>query len=389
MNKMNWFKRTFFCVLGMFFFTACGKVSESYKTAMELSNEGEYEKAETYFEDAIRADGLEPKIYIGYGMTLNHLSKYEEAETAFSQILKADTDISDSEKKQIYYGETIAFYGQGKYEDVTLVADEALKIKEFSDLDRNLQYTEAIACFLTGQETKAEELCDALLSGDASDMEVYMLYGGMKKASGDTDGAVKLYEDAIRKNKSYFDAYFRLYDCYLDAGQSSAAAELLDHITSIEAKKSYEMIAVGKAWYYKGDYDKALSLFEEAYEEKDADGLFYMSLTKKTSGKLQEAEDGFLSYLSAEKDHTIPEVYNQLAGIYMERSQYEKAQSMISQGLAMGDTVAAQNLLRNQVILLELTGDYDKALEVAEEYRKVYTEDAAMKKEISFIKTRR
>ena len=378
----------FFLTVGVCFLTGCSKVSENYKTAMGLCEEGKYTEAETYFKDALKEDETEPDYYIGYGMALNHLLKYEEAEDLFSKILETEDKMSDGEKKQIYYGQTIALYGQGKYGEVLPLTEKALKIKDFSDLDRNLRYTGAVSGFMSGNEEKAEELCEKLLEKDDSDMEVYLLYGEMKKASGDTDGAIRIYEKAIGKDKSYFDAYFGLYQCYLEAGQSSAASELLGQMTSLEAKEASGMIAVGKAWYYKEEYEKALTFFEKAYQ-KDADGLFYMALTQKTLGKTEEAEKEFLSYISEKKEELIPEVYNQLAGIYMEREQYEKAQVMISQGLAFGDTKATQNLLKNQVILLELQGEYDKALEAAKEYKKVFPEDAAMKKEISFIKTRK
>lgn len=375
-------------VAGTILLTGCGGENKAYQTAMQLSKEGKFTEARSYFEDAIKED-TEPKYYIGYGMALNHLLKYDEAEDAFSKALNVDAELSDGQKKKIYYGQGIALYGQGKYEEVLAVTEEALKIKDFSELDRNLRYTGAVSGFMSGQSETAEALCEEMMEQDDSDMDVYMLFGKIKKASGDTDSAIKIFEKAIEKEKSYFDAYFGLYECYLDAGQSSAAAELLNQMTSMDIKETEEMIAVGKAWYYQGEYEKALSYFEMADEKKESDGRFYTSLVKKTLGKLQEAENGFLAYISEKKENLIPEVYNQLAGIYMEQMQYDKAQEMLSAGLALGDTDAAQNLLRNQVVLLELEGEYEKALEVAKEYRKVYPEDAAMKKELAFIKTRK
>lgn len=390
MKKIKQIIRKMFlpAIAGVFLFTGCGKVSEAYKKAMELSEEGKFAEAEKYFADAVGEDETEPKYGIGYGMTLNHLLKYEEAENAFSKILDTDIKTSEEEEKQLLYGKAIALYGQGKNEEALQTSEKALKIKVFSSLDRNLRYIGAVSGFMSGQGPKAEKFCEKLLDKDSSDMEVYLLYGEMKKASGDTEGAIRIYEKAIGKDNTYFDAYFGLYQAYLDAGQSSAASELLNQITSLDTTDASGMIAVGKAWYYQGEYEKALTFFEKAYQ-KEEDGLFYMSLMKKELGKMQEAEDGFLAYISEKKEDIIPEVYNQLAGIYMERMQYDKAQGMLTQGLSLGDTKAAQNLLRNQVILLELEGEYDKALEAAKEYKNIYTEDAAMKKEIAFIKTRR
>lgn len=388
MKKKKWMIKKMLLPVLCLFLMACQGKNASFDKAMELAEAGEYEKALPYYEEAVKDSHIEPEYYLGYGMALNHLAKYQEAGEIFDQILKSEKNISDGDKKQIYYGAAIAAYGQGDYESAQNYSEKALKIDTFETLDREIRYTETVALFLQGETGQAEKLCDRMLSEDDSDMEVYMLYGSIKKASGDTEGAIAIYEKAIGKEKSYYDAYFALYEEYEAEGQKNAAAELLDQVTRIDAKKASDMLAVGKAWYLKGEYDQALSCFTEAYQNKNKKGLYYIALTKREKGQLKDAENDFLSYISIDEDDLIPEVYNQLAGSYMERSRYKKAQSMLTRGIALGDTTAMQNLLRNQVVLYELQGNYENALEAAKAYLQIYSGDASMQKELMFIETR-
>ncbi len=375
------------CLLAVML-TGCGAGESAYQQAVKLAENEEYEKSLPYFEDAIKENAKEPEYYISYGMALNHVWKFEEAEKNFSSILKSDYKISEGEKKQLYYGRAIAAHGMGDYKSALDYAEKALKIKKLEKLDQNIRYTEAVSLFLNGQAEKAEKICNKILSEDNEDIESYLLLAGIQKAGGNVEGAVATYETALSKKKEDYDIKFALYEAYVAMGKTDAAQELLSDLTNQAGDSADELLAKGRAYYYQGNYDMALKALAEATEKGEKKGLFYTGLVKKLQGNPEEAEKCFLDYLSNEKEDVISESYNQLAGIYIEKSQYKQAQSMIKKGLDLGDTEAAKNLMRNQVILYELQGDYENAQKTAGEYLQIYAEDVSMQKELSFIQTR-
>lgn len=377
-------------VVGMaLLFTGCGEAKKAYEEGMDLATEGKYEESLSYFEKAIEEEKDKAEYYIGYGMALNRLNRFEEAKEKFKKVMqKADNKISKENNKQIYYGMAISEYGLGEYDSVAKYCEKALEIEYLEDMDCDILYTRMMAFCQQEKWELAKEDCQEMIQREEEYFDAYLALARIERNLGNNDEAVKAYLDVIAKNKSYYDAYFELYEQYCYSGQEDAANELLDQLLSIKTDKAQNMLVIGRAYYYKKEYDKAKEYLNKAYEGKCRESKYYTGIICAEEKLYEEAIEAFQTYIKENKDNLKVEAYCQLAAIYMEQRDYNKAKNALTKGISYGNSSAIQELKKNQVILLEKQNKYDEALELAAEYLKVYPSDTAMKKEVSFIKTR-
>lgn len=79
---------------------------------------------------------------------------------------------------------------------------------------------------------------------------------------------------------------------------------------------------------------------------------------------------------------------NALAEIQMGKGNYEAALEDIRQGLAMDNVTNQQELLSNQIIAYEYSGDFTSAWDVVQQYVSLYPDDEAAQREYIFLKNR-
>ena len=92
------------------------------------------------------------------------------------------------------------------------------------------------------------------------------------------------------------------------------------------------------------------------------------------------------SYLSQRPLNTY--VAYELSTAYLNEKKYSEAKDMIEKGLASGDSSFIDLLRFNEIVLMEVDGQYEEALNAVEALLKQYPENAAMKKEYDFLYTR-
>ena len=369
--------------------TGCGEAKKAYDKGMELAKAGKYEKSLPYFKDAIKENGEQAEYYIGYGMALCRLNRYELAKEEFQKVIQeTDNKISKENNKQLCYGMAIADYGLGDYGSVTEYCDKALEIEYLDDMDCDILYTKMSAYWQQGEWKKAEEVCQVLLKKSKKYMDAYMALAGIEQNMGESDKAAQAYKDAIETDKTYYDAYFKLYQQYMAAGQTDAANELLDQLVAIKPNKAENMMVIGRAYFYKQEYDRAKEYLKMAYDGNNKESLYYSGALSAALEQYDAAIMYYQKYIKENKEELNVEVYYQLALVYMQQKEYDKAQSMITKGISYGITAALQELKKTQVILLEKQNCYEEAVPLAEEYIRCYPADVAMEKELAFIKTR-
>ena len=369
--------------------TGCGEAKKAYDKGMELAKAGKYEKSLPYFKDAIKENGEQAEYYIGYGMALCRLNRYELAKEEFQKVIQeTDNKISKENNKQLCYGMAIADYGLGDYGSVTEYCDKALEIEYLDDMDCAILYTKMSAYWQQGEWKKAEEVCQVLLKKSKKYMDAYMALAGIEQNLGESDKAAQAYKDAIETDKTYYDAYFKLYQQYMAAGQTDAANELLDQLVAIKPNKAENMMVIGRAYFYKQEYDRAKEYLKMAYDGNNKESLYYSGALSAALEQYDAAIMYYQKYIKENKEELNVEVYYQLALVYMQQKEYDKAQSMITKGISYGITAALQELKKTQVILLEKQNCYEEAVPLAEEYIRCYPADVAMEKELAFIKTR-
>lgn len=389
MMRKNGWKKAMIAMAAMLLLTGCGEAQKAYEKGMGLATAGKYEKSLSYFKEAIKENEERAEYYIGYGMALCRLNRYEAAKEEFQRVMQeSNNKISKENNKQLYYGMAIAEYGLGEYESVVKYCEKALEIDYLGDMDCDILYTKMSAFWQQGEWEQAKESCEEIRRENKDYMDAYMALAKIEHNLGEDDRAVKAYQEAIEANPDYYDAYFELYQQYLSAGQTDAANELLDQLLSLKPNKAENMMVIGRAYFYKQEYDKAKEYLKMAYDGNCKESLYYSGVLAVEKEEYDDAVNYFQKYIKENKDTFDVEVYQQLALVYMQQEEYDKAQSMLSKGISYGTTAAIQKLKKTQVILLEKQNNYQEAKRQAEEYIKCYPTDTAMEKELSFIETR-
>ncbi|MCC8126191.1 MAG: tetratricopeptide repeat protein [Clostridiales bacterium] len=136
-----------------------------------------------------------------------------------------------------------------------------------------------------------------------------------------------------------------------------------------------------EALYEIEEYDQALESWQRLIEA-DPDNEEY-----KENAVLCMLETG--DYEEALKLGVLQSrIYNKMALEKLAISDYEGALSVIQQGMAVDDGSAAADLAYNQAVAYEYRGEYEKALELFEEYIARFGSDENVEKEITFLQSR-
>lgn len=388
-NNLKRIIMTVFFAGTIFTLSSCGKAGNSYKEAMKYMNEGKYEKSVKSFESAIKANPDRAEYYIGYGMALNYMGKYDDAIKEFDKAVQdVENKISKQNNKQLYYGKAIAYYGLNDYEKAVSLCDDAIKINQVKDIDPKLNILKAAALQLSGDEQSAIDIYIDVIKENDENTEAYLKLGDMYNQAGDYDAACETYNKAIKADKKCYDAYFGLYNTYMNQNDTDDAKKALEKVINLDNNDKEELMQKGKAYYYMSDYDNAYSKLELAAKNGNLSAVYYQGMIKMSQKDYSGAIETFEKYLKDSTRVDIPEVYNQLAGCYIETGDMEAAQRYIEEGLSLGNTSAVKMLRKNQIILYEKSGKFAKARKEAKEYIKSYPSDEGMVKELKFINTR-
>jgi len=168
------------------------------------------------------------------------------------------------------------------YEGARAVLDEA--IGNFPDND-SLYYHRAQANYQNGDFKSAFSDLNKALDLNPNNYQAALSRGDLFNSLGQTEQAKKAYQDAANLAEQAGDSKM--------AENAKAKYQLLEG-KEITARADQRMKDAANA-YYKGDYDKATSLFNQIYDENpNADNAFNLGLAYQGQGKIKEANEMFV-----------------------------------------------------------------------------------------------
>ena len=167
------------------------------------------------------------------------------------------------------------------------------------------------------------------------DKEAAKLYnqGNRQKKSGDYDGALASYQEALNKSKDYR-IYYQLGLVYKKKRDFAKAEEMLHK--SLEVKPDFNTAynALGTTYYSWGKYEKAVESFKKYAEntkkkknKKRAQKYIGLAYTKLGDQALKDKNyDKATEYLmNAVSNYNYDAAYLKLADIYLDKGNYQKA----------------------------------------------------------------
>ena len=325
---------------------ACGKKTDYLEQADTYLENGEYALALENYNKAIMEDEQLQEAYRGAGIASLSLMDYETAEDMFLRALKeSDGHIGKIEIDLSYYlGETQL--GLGKYED-------------------------AIECYTN------------MIDYDSKDTAAYFYRGSAYLQSGDETAAAADFEK-VEKDGALEELY-GIYEAYAAIG-SDEGEKYLEKIVGTKTSDMEELYIIGKAYTQLGQYDKAVEALQESGEKGETKATFYLGYVYQQ----QEDYDTAISYYQEYKEKVglSYEEYHVIADYMISMSDYTSALSLNEYMRERAENTELQNLLFDEVVLYEKSGNFSEARNKVEEYLQLYPDDEEALREYEFLQTR-
>jgi tetratricopeptide (TPR) repeat protein len=195
------------------------------------------------------------------------------------------------------------------------------------------------------------------------------------------------YDRAIALDINNYDYYFRKYYILREMGRDVDAKKVLDQAAEIEVKTKADSFSLAKIHFYQGLYDQAFPELSESFANGFVDAYFYIGEIYSYKKDYSTAKYYYEKYIE-EGGIDIPEVYNQLASCLIKMEEYEQAIAYLETGIAFAHNDIIRVLLKNEIIVYEKLGDFEKALSKLQSYIAANPNDDDAKREKTFLLSR-
>ncbi len=276
----------------------------------------------------------------------------------------------------------------GNYEEAIAAFDAALgKCGGFvGEAEIDICYYKAAAQYAAEDLEGARETCKALVDYDPKNADAWYLYGCLLLAAGQPDEAKKAYESAAENRAEDYELYISVYENLCAYNLKEDGEEFLNKAFDVKGDTAADNAARGRIYYLLGQYENAKTELSAALEKKEPKANLTMAQVCEELGDTEGAEKYYAAYVEQGADDAG--AMNALAELAMAKGDYSAALSYAQQGLAMEEEECRRELMQNQIIAMEMTGDFAGAFGVISEYVTLYPEDANAAREYIFLKNR-
>ncbi|MBQ8315813.1 MAG: tetratricopeptide repeat protein [Lachnospiraceae bacterium] len=369
-------------------FAGCNEAKEHFTSGEEAFRSGEYEVALVEFSKALDDNPNKAEYYIEQGHTYIALGRYEEAREALeSAIVEQSLNLTRKNNKRAWRAIGISYYEEGNYAEAKTYFEKALAEELLPELNADIRMYLADALECGGDYAAAIALYDELLKEQKDYAAGYRARAYMHYVRGEYEASLADYDSAIALTPNNFDLYFGKYNVLEKLGRNAEQAELLRVITQIESPTPEDAYFIAKAQYFSGAYDEALVGLAAAADDGYEDAYYYIGEIYHERSDYGEAVHYFKLYIAGSGARDAA-AYNQMAICLMKQEKYADALETVRSRQKLSDALHGKQLLFNEVVILEKTGEYNAAYERAVEYRNRYPEDIKIKKELEFLASR-
>ena len=296
---------------------------------------------------------------------------------------------SERREQELSYRQLgIEYMQQGSYTEAIVVFNQALSecSGKVGAVEIDICYYKAAAQYASGDVEGALETYDALVGYDAKNADARYMRGCLRLQTGDSNGAAEDFDAAVKQDAKNYELYVNIYENLAANGMAEEGASYLDRAFSIGGDEVEDLTWRGRIYFLLGQNDNAIQELKAALEKGSVDANLIMGEVCEAMG--DEAAAGEYYQVFAESGEADPEVMNRLAGLAMRKQDYAGALTYVLQGLAMEQVPNRQELMRDQIVCLEYTGDFAGAWAVEQEYVALYPEDLEAQREYVFLKSR-
>lgn len=318
----------------------------------------------------------------------NHKLTYIFAGTLLAAVLFTGCASERLEDELSYRQVGINSMQTGDYEGAVAAFNSALNqsLGTVGETEIDICYYKAAAQYALGDVEGARNTYDALLDFDSRNGNAYYLRGCLNIGMGDNENGLSDFSNAVKYNTDDFELYVEIYENLAANNMTAEGEEYLNRAFDIKGDSAENLAWRGKIYYLLGQYDNAAKELDAAIKKESVVANLYLAQVYEAQGDAANAESYYQAYVAAGVADSV--AMNALAEIEMAKGNYANALDYIGQGLAMDNITNQRDLLSNQIIAYEYTGDFKAAWTVVQQYISLYPEDASAQREYIFLKNR-
>lgn len=154
----------------------------------------------------------------------------------------------------------------------------------------------------------------------------------------------------------------------------------------LKGDKPDDHMQKGRIYTIQGDYESAIDNLQKAIDGKLVKANYYMGEAYSKQGDGDNASKYYQAYLdSGEAD--AYDLFN-MGQSQMEQGNYATAITYFDAALDLDEVPNKQELMKNEIIAYEYSGDFASAKECMEDYIEEYPDDSDAEREYQFLETR-
>lgn len=331
-NYSNFFQNIF----SNFKSSSGDNAKDYYAKGIELYKQNEYDRAISEFKKAIEKDPGDYKAYIKIHTISNERKTLDSARICFEKLREQYPDVSCP-----YFALGLVQASKKDYQGAIQSYQQAIQLSpKFVDV-----YLELADKFnQCGQLETGIEWLNKQIASNPTDPFKYFGLGKGYQLQSDWDRVFKNVNQAIQLNPEFLAAYHLKISSLVDTGNfdeaiaiGKMALEIADKKDDPEIKVSI-MMAVGKAHYYLGQYDRTLQLQIEA-----------LALARQIGSK-----------------KAVARILNNLGAIYTSLTEFNQAIDYLKQALVInqeiGEVSDNSSVYLNVGKIFAELAEYDSAL---------------------------
>lgn len=292
------------------------------------------------------------------------------------------------EKKEAYRQIGIDYMKEGNYEDAISAFNNALKqsVGKIEETELDICYYKAAAQYAGGDAEGAVATYTAVIEYDEEAADAYFQRGCLYLKQGNTELAKNDFDKAIGYHPSEYELYISIYENLAAYGQVDLGESYLNKAFSIKGNEKEGQVQRGRIYFLMGEYENAVAELTKAVEAEVADAYFYLAEVYEAQGDTANAENYYQAYTAT--GNADAKTLNALGEISMKKGSYAEALGYFSEALSVEGAVNKKEIMQNQIIAYEYSGDFASAWQVLQEYIKVYPMDEQLEREYIFLEHR-
>lgn len=304
---------------------------------------------------------------------------------AFMLVCTGCTD--RKEQQSVFRQEGIALMEEGSYQDALKKFQKALDLAlgEVGETEMDICFYKAEALYHLGEIEEAMDTYSSIIDFNQNP-KAYFLRGNLYYSQNENENALKDYAAAVEQEKKDYDLYIGIYEALSVHKEEQKAQEYLNLALEIKGDKAYDKMQKGYINFLLGETQTAVSLLEEAVQEKETKAYLYLAEAYEQLGDSQKAEETIAAYIQTGEADSYG-LYG-IANMQMKNEAYALAIETLNHALTLDEIPNKQVLMKTLAIAYEQNQDLLSAKNIMETYVEEYPDDTQAQREYMFLKTR-